>query len=817
MTAVNLKQILIKNFRSLRGTVAVPLDASVVLLHGSNGMGKTSVLSAIELALSGQIAHLQRIDKEYAKQLLNREAEQGSISLFTRSDDLWTGKPEITINLTREGPTYSPLLYQEDAKFFSERCYLPQATLGRLLELYQDASTESTSQLTRFVKDLLGLDQLDALVDGLHPAFNVARVRNLVPEYRRFEGLVDSVNEEIGASSLNLQTAKTSVESDRREIADMLNAIYDKDVQAHSMLGDPQRLIAYVENDQADNAELLHLTSTRQEIQSLLKRWNDLPKDMGTEERDALEWEHGAARQRLEVWEKGDGQRLAAAINSLRDVFPDLPSSSASNPLDACNIAKVRAVEEKARCDRVANTSAAAAERVKALESELGKLRRRIAGRTTELSTLASDSSSLAQALAGIVPHLHDENCPVCGRNFEEVDEGPLSAHVSAMIASLTSQAGRLTAINSAQADDLNRRSVLERELLATQSGVLPPQDASNLSLRIAALAEGVAKLEALSATARIGSELMRAQNLAAERLSRANSRNEIAGQVASEASKFQQEWLQYLSAQPFATGDLLTELVSATTTRVTALRDREEKRRQIVRRLATYLDRLQQVARFEDELAKSRARLAELNVTSSHVLRIREEAKALSNAARHARTSIVGRVFNTALNKMWRDLFVRLAPQEQFVPAFKLESADGEPVEAGLETVHRSGERGGPPGTMLSAGNLNTAALTLFLALHLSVKNRLPWIILDDPVQSMDDVHIAQFAALLRTLSKNLRRQVIIAVHDRALFDYLALELSPAFPDDRLITVELSRNLAGDSLGTPTVTTFTADDSIAA
>jgi DNA repair protein SbcC/Rad50 len=421
------------------------------------------------------------------------------------------------------------------------------------------------------------------------------------------------------------------------------------------MLDDPQRLIAYVENDQADNAELLHLTSTRQEIQSLLKRWNDLPKDLGTEERDALEREHGAARQRLEIWEKGDGQRLAAAINSLRDVFPDLPSSFSSNPLEACNIAKARALEEKARCDRVANTSATAAERVKAIEGELGKLRQRVADRATELSRLASDSSNLAQALAGIVPLLHDENCPVCGRDFEEVGEGPLSAHVSAMI------------------------------------------------------------------------------------------------------------------AQPFATGDLLVELVGATTTRVTVLRDREEKRRQIVRRLTTYLDRLRQMARFEDEQAKSRARLAELNVTLNHVLRIREEAKALSNAARHARTSIVGRVFNTALNKMWRDLFVRLAPQEQFVPAFKLESADGEPIEAGLETVHRSGDRGGPPGTMLSAGNLNTAALTLFLALHLSVKNRLPWIILDDPVQSMDDVHIAQFAALLRTLSKNLRRQVIIAVHDRA------------------------------------------------
>ena len=97
----------------------------------------------------------------------------------------------------------------------------------------------------------------------------------------------------------------------------------------------------------------------------------------------------------------------------------------------------------------------------------------------------------------------------------------------------------------------------------------------------------------------------------------------------------------------------------------------------------------------------------------------------------------------------------------------------------------------------MLSAGNLNTAALTLFLALHLSAPPTLPWLVLDDSVQSMDEVHVAQFAALLRTLSKQQDRQIIVAVHERALFDYLSLELSPAFPDDRLITVELGR--AGD------------------
>jgi exonuclease SbcC len=121
--------------------------------------------------------------------------------------------------------------------------------------------------------------------------------------------------------------------------------------------------------------------------------------------------------------------------------------------------------------------------------------------------------------------------------------------------------------------------------------------------------------------------------------------------------------------------------------------------------------------------------------------------------------------------------------------------------VEAVLETNYKIGGKGGNPRAMLSAGNLNTAALTLFLALHLSVAPLLPWLIIDDPIQSMDEVHIAQLAALLRTLSKVHHRQVILAVHEKPLFDYLTLELSPAFPTDRLATIELSRNASGETL----------------
>jgi len=92
-----------------------------------------------------------------------------------------------------------------------------------------------------------------------------------------------------------------------------------------------------------------------------------------------------------------------------------------------------------------------------------------------------------------------------------------------------------------------------------------------------------------------------------------------------------------------------------------------------------------------------------------------------------------------------------------------------------------------------------------------------LPWLVLDDPVQSMDEVHIAQFAALLRMLSKEHGRKIIMAVHERPLFDYLALELTPAFAGDRLITVEITRSQAGTSLAEPTYRNWEPDSAVAA
>jgi len=180
--ALLLKSISLTNFRSIRGMIDVPLEAPIVLIHGQNGVGKTSLLSGIELVLTGGVESLRRSDSSYRSYLVHKESDEARIAVSIGGSD-----HPITRELTiRDGVILgSHLLGEADSSFFTERCYLAQATMARLLELYQGKeSTGGDSALTKFVKDLLGLDPLDALIEGLHDAGHVARLKNALPEYR---------------------------------------------------------------------------------------------------------------------------------------------------------------------------------------------------------------------------------------------------------------------------------------------------------------------------------------------------------------------------------------------------------------------------------------------------------------------------------------------------------------------------------------------------------------------------------------------------------------------------------------------------------
>src|SRR5260370_35483421 len=69
-----LTALAVENFRRIRGRVSVSLDAPVVLIHGPNGTGKTSLLSAIELGLTGSVSSFARVDPRYVQDLPHKDA-----------------------------------------------------------------------------------------------------------------------------------------------------------------------------------------------------------------------------------------------------------------------------------------------------------------------------------------------------------------------------------------------------------------------------------------------------------------------------------------------------------------------------------------------------------------------------------------------------------------------------------------------------------------------------------------------------------------------------------------------------------------------
>ena len=396
------------------------------------------------------------------------------------------------------------------------------------------------------------------------------------------------------------------------------------------------------------------------------------------------------------------------------------------------------------------------------------------------------------------------------------MENGPLAAHVSAEIARLVTAAGRVEALVKERTTTATAVAVAERRKSDLQAQLLDDDRRNTLKLEHTRLGEWLISLEASQTDAQMGSRLIREATQAAEQLSLLSNRSaSLAGlraQLAGYAARLGEVPGDHDVPLRAVLEALSSAIVTAEAERLAASTTLD----QALRTLTIFVDAGTRKTRAETDLTQAKATETDASHRRTESERRIGIARDMLGRAQAVRGQQVQRIFNEELNSVWRELFIRLAPDEAFVPAFAVPQVAGRPVEAVLETLYRTGGKGGNPRAMLSAGNLNTAALTLFLALHLSVPAHVPWLIIDDPVQSMDDVHIAQFAALLRTLKHN-GRQVIIAVHDRQLFEYLALELSPTFNGDRLVTIQLGRDAEGFTTAPWELTGFEIDKAIAA
>lgn len=789
MNASILRALDITNFRSIRGHIHAPLDGKVVLIHGENGAGKTSLLSAIELALTGSVQSLKRADADYAKQLLHRSAEHGSIvlnaviGLIQRSFETRLG----TDGFGREGALDVRL-----SSFFSERAYLPQSLLGQLLQIYQESGSDRDSPLAKFVGKLLGLDRLDALEAGLQPLADVRNVRKITTAWSAADTQKTRIERLLDGQTKTRKATAERIDADVKRLAVLCLGLELPVEVGEATLGTVLEAL----NDLTDTVALEAKTDQLRQLGSIGREIQDARRDGdGQPVPDAA-----SIAADFSAWDRSHGAAYAALRARVEALLPDvsLPSELGSFAGEALARLRGTATELSDRADQARRDGA----RFAAAKLERRQATNQRDAIDAEVAALPTDAGSLASALSELTSFIDTDICPVCDRNFAEMDRGSLSDHVQAKVRSLSGSAGRLLSLGRSRGEAQIWLERLDGEIETLLARTIEPQKLAELDRDAAAAANAASEIEAMAVTLDEGGRLL-ARDIGARRaVSDAQSRN-----VALLAAR---ETLRTFSlsvgapelAETEQVGDASARLQLHLMTDTKRLGERLTNRRQGVELVASIRTAIERREDMDASIRTDDDALSAVAASLDRAQRLREEGQAVRRAVDTVRSSIIRREFNDRLNRLWRDLFIRLAPGEPFVPAFRIPSSATQRLQPKLITEHRlGGDAGGTPGAMLSAGNLNTAALTLFIALHLSVPKELPWLILDDPVQSMDDVHIAHFAALLRTLSKEHDRQILIAVHDRQLFEYLRLELSPSTLSDSLITLELSRGPRRDTL----------------
>ena len=101
------------------------------------------------------------------------------------------------------------------------------------------------------------------------------------------------------------------------------------------------------------------------------------------------------------------------------------------------------------------------------------------------------------------------------------------------------------------------------------------------------------------------------------------------------------------------------------------------------------------------------------------------------------------------------------------------------------------SGVASETPRTVLSSSQMNVLAVSVFMALNLGVPTLpLETVILDDPLQSLDDLNLLGLIDLLRRARQ--RRQLIISTHDSRFGRLLERKLRPVADGQRTVVIEL-------------------------
>ena len=492
------------------------------------------------------------------------------------------------------------------------------------------------------------------------------------------------------------------------------------------------------------------------------------------------------------------------------------PTLTATTAALRDRLERTHATLESQRVDtsRRIQSSAEAATSLEALRLRAAEIETELVPLTDLGSSLPGELASLRSALESVLSHIDSEQCPVCDRDYSEVGGG-LRSHLAGHLERLGTQTAQLQEQITARTRLLGEKGTVEKKIVEAVATGQPA--------RVEALRERegeLAKIPAYLDSAGIAIRSLEAavtQKGRIEQARRALSAWQAAQTDREATLRTAAEALGLDTAVPSPSGlttqDPEADVVALAKKRLQDLAVRLSSMEGALALWRRFVEASTLRQSAEATAVKAEADRATAAEAWKRVNRLIKRSRQVRRAASDATRDLIKATFNDRLSGLVDDIYFRLVRDERFSPRM-VPSGSGSQLTAAIHAFAEGEPVVTNAASVLSSANLNTAALSLFIALHLTSASQPKALVFDDPVQSMDDVHATNLASLLRSLAYHPTdpRQLVIATHDRALFDYLALELGPTKPGHKLLLQEVVRQDSRTVTVHPTPREWTPD-----
>jgi DNA repair exonuclease SbcCD ATPase subunit len=371
--------------------------------------------------------------------------------------------------------------------------------------------------------------------------------------------------------------------------------------------------------------------------------------------------------------------------------------------------------------------------------------------------------------------------------------------------------------------------ALLEAASLLAENGVCPICDRpytnlkSHITGKVTQLSKSQSELQARFSRERRRLEESRANHGRLER--ELESATEAAKQHEEHRMAFQKRADEFLA--PY--GSLSVRLEEAITredsSNVEARREIDELS-SMAGRLASVRSELEAVrirySRLKETLAEAKGQLDRLLPSIAAAEKAKQALDNYVNVAQELRKRTsegiekILQSFTMGTTKQnFEDLFNRLAR----TPLFGVTISQARVVRRRpeIEWCATYAQKQYPGNAIFSQGELNSCAIAFFLALATSNPQPLGFLLLDDPVQNMDEIHVEEFGNILKFIKDQLGWQLIIGVHDESIYQFLKRQLYPCKQGQSLVGYTLQMTGAGTEILQDVVAKFDPKAFIAA